>query len=202
MSASLTGETRTPADGATSSQFEEVRKTLRKFYEQEVKPRRDEMDKDPEVCRELIKKLGRLGMLTPTFPEQYGGFEATREFRGMMAGEASRVSPSLSLSAGAHSLLCANTVFFFGNDEQRSHYLPKLSSAEMIGCWGVTEPEAGSDVGSMRSTAVLQGDKYVLNGNKTFITNAPIADMAVVFARPARGPTRSRASSSKRARRA
>ena len=167
----------------SDSQFSDIQATLKKFYRQEVLPLRDEMDQNPEVCRQLMKRLGGLGYLTPDFPEEYGGLGGTRELRAMMGTEACRISPSLSLSIGAHGLLCGGTIAAFGSKEQKERYLPKLASGEFIGAWGVTEPGAGSDVGGMATLATLKGEHYLLKGNKTFITNAPICDVVVVFAK-------------------
>jgi alkylation response protein AidB-like acyl-CoA dehydrogenase len=175
-------------DAPDSDVMEEILRTARKFYDNEVIPKREEMDGDPALCRSLLKRMGTLGLLIPSLPTEYGGLDLSRYDRTRLSAVGSAGNPSLSLSVGAHGLLCSGTILYFGSKEQKDRYLPKLVAGELIGCWGVTEPDAGSDVGSMRASAVLKGDHYVLNGNKTFITNAPICDVAVVFAKVGDSP--------------
>jgi len=125
-----------------------------------------------------------MGLLGLPFPEELGGSGAdvvTCCLAGEALGHAGVDGGSL-LAWGAHTYLCACNIFSFGTEEQKKKYVPKLASGEWIGCMGLTEPGAGSDAASMRTTAVKKGDRYVLNGSKTFITNAPLANVFVVFA--------------------
>ncbi|MEQ1878726.1 MAG: acyl-CoA dehydrogenase family protein, partial [Bdellovibrionia bacterium] len=169
-------------------QSQQILETLSRFYKQEVLPVRRQMDTDPQICKRLLKGLGQLGFLAPHLPEEYGGINCSRQLKAAMSRVSNKISPSLGLSTGAHGLLATNGIYFFGSDEQKKRYLPRLASGEIIGAWGVTEPGAGSDVGGMESTAILKGDEYILNGNKTFITNAPICDVAVVYAKLSKDP--------------
>jgi len=125
-----------------------------------------------------------MGLLGLPFPEELGGSGAD-VVTCCLAGEAlghAGVDGGNLLAWGAHTYLCACNIFSFGTEEQKKKYIPRLASGEWIGCMGLTEPGSGSDAASMRTTAVKKGDKYVLNGSKTFITNAPVADVIVVFA--------------------
>ncbi len=155
-----------------------------KFAAREIAPRCAEHDLKSEFDRQAFRRLGEFGILGLHFPEELGGSGAdvvTTVLAGEALGEAG-VDGGLMLSYGAHTFLCADTIFAHGNDEQRRRYIPKLASGELIGCMGLTEPGAGSDVAALRTRAVLKGDRYVLNGSKIFITNGPVADLAVVYA--------------------
>ncbi|HUU02880.1 MAG TPA: acyl-CoA dehydrogenase family protein [Myxococcota bacterium] len=155
-----------------------------KFAAREIVPRCAEHDLKSEFDRQAFRRLGEFGILGLHFPEELGGSGAdvvTTVLAGEALGEAG-VDGGLMLSYGAHTFLCADTIFAHGNDEQRRRYIPKLASGTLIGCMGLTEPGAGSDVAAMRTRAVLKGDRYVLNGSKIFITNGPVADVAVVYA--------------------
>src|SRR3954467_777659 len=116
--------------------MEEILRTARKFYDNEVVPKREEMDKDPLVCRALLKRLGSLGLLIPSLPTEYGGLDLSRRDRTKLGAVGCAANPSLSLSTGAHGLLCTGTIFHFGSKEQKDRYLPRLVSGELIGCWG------------------------------------------------------------------
>ncbi|NOZ87552.1 MAG: acyl-CoA dehydrogenase [Deltaproteobacteria bacterium] len=161
-----------------------LKKQVIRFAGHEIVPRCAEHDLKSEFDRKAFKRLGEFGILGLHFPEELGGSGAdvvTTVLVGEALGEAG-VDGGLALSYGAHTFLCADTIFAHGNDEQRRRYIPKLASGELIGCMGLTEPGAGSDVAAMRTRAVKKGDRYVLNGSKIFITNGPIADVAVVYA--------------------
>jgi butyryl-CoA dehydrogenase len=155
-----------------------------KFAAREIVPRCAEHDLKSEFDRQAFRRLGEFGILGLHFPEELGGSGAdvvTTVLAGEALGEAG-VDGGLMLSYGAHTFLCADTIFAHGNDEQRRRYVPRLASGELVGCMGLTEPGAGSDVAAMRTRAVKKGDRYVLNGSKIFITNGPVADLAVVYA--------------------
>jgi len=161
------------------------REQLIRFAKKEIVPRVAEHELKGEFDFYSFRKLGEFGILGLHFPEELGGSGAdvvTTALAGEALGEAG-VDGGLTLAYGAHSFLSADTILVHGTDEQRKKYLPKLASGEWIGCMGLTEPNAGSDVAAMTTRAERRGDRYVLNGNKMFITNGPVADVAVVYAR-------------------
>jgi butyryl-CoA dehydrogenase len=156
-----------------------------RFAAREIAPRSREHDLKGEFDFRSFRRLGEFGILGLHFPEELGGSDAdvvTSTLAGEALGETG-VDGGLTLSYGAHTFLCADTIFAHGTDSHRERYLPKLISGEWIGCMGLTEPGAGSDVASITTRAERRGDRYVLNGNKMFITNGPIADVAVVYAK-------------------
>jgi butyryl-CoA dehydrogenase len=156
-----------------------------KFARKEIVPRCREHDLKGEFDFQSFKKLGEFGILGLHFPEDLGGSGAdvvTSVLAAEALGEAG-VDGGLTLSCGAHTYLCADTIYAHGTEAQKKKYVPRLAKGEWIGCMGLTEPEAGSDVTALSTRAVKQGDHYVLNGSKMFITNGPIADVAVVYAR-------------------
>ena len=161
------------------------KKEVIRFAKREIVPRVREFDLKEEFDVESFRKLGEFGILGLHFPEEYGG-SGTDVVTAVLAGEAlgeAGVDGGLTLSYGAHSFLCADTIFSHCTEPQKKKYIPKLAKGEWIGCMGLTEPDAGSDVASMKAVAEKQGDKYVLNGNKMFITNGPVADVAVIYAK-------------------
>lgn len=156
-----------------------------RFATNEIVPRVQEHELKSAFDFQSFRKLGQFGILGLHFPEELGGSNAdvvTTVLAGEALGEAG-VDGGLTLSYGAHTFLCADTIFAHGTEAQRKKFIPKLASGEWIGCMGLTEPGAGSDVASMTTRAEKQGDRYVLNGNKMFITNGPVADVAVVYAK-------------------
>jgi len=167
--------------GFTSEQ-QQLRKTIREFCEAEIKPHVMEWDESQEFPVDVFKRLGTLGVLGAVFPEELGGSGYSYVDYSIVMEEIARVDPSIALSVAAHVSLCANHIYLAGNDEQKKRYLPKLTSGEWIGCWSLTEPEAGSDAGGTRTKAVLNGDSWVLSGGKTFTTNAQVADVCVAMA--------------------
>src|SRR5690606_8593337 len=132
---------------------------------------------------ELFKKLGEYGFMGILVPEVYGGAGLDYQAYITILDEISQVCGSIGLSVAAHNSLCTNHILSFANEEQKQRYLPKLSTAEWIGAWGLTETGSGSDAGGLATTAVREGDYYILNGSKTFITHAISGDVAVVMAR-------------------
>jgi alkylation response protein AidB-like acyl-CoA dehydrogenase len=156
-----------------------------RFATKEIVPRVREHELKGEFDFQSFRKLGEFGILGLHFPEAFGG-SASDVVTTVLAGEAlgeAGVDGGLTLSYGAHTFLCADTIFCHGTEAQRQRYLPKLITGEWLGCMGLTEPNAGSDVASMTTRAERVGDEYVLNGNKMFITNGPLADVAVVYAK-------------------
>ena len=163
--------------------IEMLRDTVQRFSEAEIAPLAAGIDRDNEFPLELWRKLGDLGVLGITVSEQYGGSNMGYLAHVVAMEEISRASASVGLSYGAHSNLCVNQIFKNGTEEQRTKYLPKLCSGEHIGALAMSEPGAGSDVVSMTLRADKQGDVYVLNGNKMWITNGPDADTYVIYAK-------------------
>lgn len=160
----------------------QLRKTVREFAEAEIAPHVMEWDESQTFPAEVIGKCGQLGYMGSIFPESLGGAGFTYIDYAIILEELARVDPSISLTVAAHTSLCANHIFIAGNDEQRQRYLPKLASGEWIGCWSLTEPEAGSDAAGTRTTAIRDGDHWVVNGGKTFTTNAHHAQVCVGMA--------------------
>jgi alkylation response protein AidB-like acyl-CoA dehydrogenase len=159
-----------------------LRKTIREFTEAEMKPHVLEWDETQKFPLETFRELGRMGVLGAVFPEDLGGAGYSYVDYAIVMEELARVDPSIALSVAAHVSLCTNHIYTAGSTEQKQRYIPKLASGEWIGAWSLTEPEAGSDAGQTRTSAVRDGDCWVLNGSKTFTTNAHIADVDVVMA--------------------
>ena len=141
-----------------------------------------EWDESQHFPLDVFKRLGKLGVLGAVFPEDLGGAGYSYVDYSIVMEEIARVDPSIALSVAAHVSLCANHIYLAGDEDQKKRYLPRLASGEWIGCWSLTEPEAGSDAGGTRTKAVLDGDCWVLNGGKTFTTNAQVADVCVAMA--------------------
>ena len=161
---------------------QDLRKTVREFAEKEVGPHVMEWDEASHFPMETVKELGRLGLMGMIFPPEYGGAGMGYVEYVIAIEELSRVDGSVGIIVAAHTSLCSNHIFIAGNEEQRKKYIPKLATGEWIGAWGLTEPGSGSDAGGARCSAVRHGDKWVLNGTKTFITNGHYADAMVVIA--------------------
>ncbi len=160
-----------------------LRETVHQFATREIAPRAAAIDQDNQFPEDLWKKMGDLGLLGITIPAQYGGSDMGYLAHAIAMEEISRASASVGLSYGAHSNLCLNQIKINGSETQRDRYLPKLCSGEHIGALAMSEPGAGSDVVSMRLRADRQGESYVLNGNKMWITNGPDADVYVIYAK-------------------
>ncbi len=162
--------------------LEGFRDSVRKFLEQEAIPYHEQWEKDGQVSRELWTKAGELGFLCPTTPEAYGGVGVDFRYSAVVMEEVSRAGLS-GIGWGLHSDIVAPYILHHGTDAQRQYYLPKLVSGEMIGAIAMTEPGAGSDLQGVKTTAIKNGDHYVLNGSKTFITNGQLADVVIVVAK-------------------
>jgi alkylation response protein AidB-like acyl-CoA dehydrogenase len=160
----------------------QLRREVREFAAAEIAPHVLEWDENQIFPLEVVKKLGQLGYMGAIFPEEYGGAGLGYVEYSIIIEELSRVDGSVGIIVAAHTSLCSNHIYKAGSEEQKQKYLTKLTSGESLGCWSLTEPEAGSDAAGTRSTAVREGDCWVLNGSKTFTTNAHYADVCVGMA--------------------
>jgi alkylation response protein AidB-like acyl-CoA dehydrogenase len=159
-----------------------LRRTVREFAEAEIGPHVMEWDEAQQFPLDLLPKLASLGLLGITFDERYGGSGMSAVDYCICIEELARVCPAIALSVAAHNGLCTSHISMFGSDAQKDRYLPRLVRGEVLGAWGLTEAGAGSDAAGMRTTAVRQGDCWVLNGAKTFITHGRIGGVMVVIA--------------------
>mgnify|MGYP000364728372 FL=1 len=166
----------------TTKEQEEFRMKVRHFAEEEVKPIAFLLDKENQFPQEAVKKMGELGFMGIPYPKEYGGAGMDVISYAIAVEELSRVDGGTGVILSAHVSLGSWPIFAYGTEEQKQKYLIPLAKGEKIGAFGLTEPNAGSDAGGTETTAVLEGDHYVLNGGKIFITNAPYADTYVVFA--------------------
>ncbi len=156
---------------------------VRDFATVHIEPNRKEWDDEQIFPEKIFKQLGELGLMGVLVPEQYGGAGlGYHEYVDAIA-ELAKFDPGIALSMAAHNSLCTNHILMFGNEEQKQKWLPKLASAEWIGAWGLTEPNTGSDAGNMRTVARQDGDYWVLNGAKNFITHGKSGNVAVVIVR-------------------
>lgn len=168
----------------------QVAQTARDFAQQHIKPYIMEWDESQYFPTEVFKEMGKLGLMGVLVPEQYGGAGLSYfEYKAIIE-EVAKVCGSIGLSLAAHNSLCTGHIMYFGNEEQKQKYLPKLATAEWIGAWGLTEPNTGSDAGNMKCAAVKDGDNWILNGTKCWITHGKSGDVAVVICRT--GEPRSR----------
>jgi alkylation response protein AidB-like acyl-CoA dehydrogenase len=170
-----------------SAEQVQLRKSVRDFAQAEIAPHVMEWDEQQIFPLDLVKKAGHMGIMGAIFPEELGGAGFGYVEYSIVIEELARVDPSVALIVAAHNSLCSNHIFLAGNEEQKRKYIPKLATGEWIGCWSLTEAEAGSDAAGTRSMAVLKGDEWVLNGGKTFTTNAHYADVCVAMAVTDRG---------------
>jgi alkylation response protein AidB-like acyl-CoA dehydrogenase len=159
-----------------------LRKSVREFAEGEIAPHVHDWDESSHFPTELLPKLGEMGLMGVIFPEEYGGAGLGYIEYATIIEELARVDGSVGLFVAAHNSLCSNHIYKFGTAEQRKKYLVPLAQGRKLGAWSLTEPEAGSDAGGTRTTAVRQGDDWVLNGSKTFTTNGSYADICIAMA--------------------
>ena len=163
--------------------LDNITQSVKEFAEKHIKPKMMEWDESQEFPVHVFKELGKMGLMGMLVPEEYGGsgFGYHEYVAGIVA--LSKVDPSIGLSMAAHNSLCTNQILMFGNEEQKQKYLPKLATAEWIGAWGLTEPNTGSDAGNMKTTAVQDGDYFIINGAKNFITHGKTGQVAVIMTR-------------------
>ncbi len=160
----------------------QLRREVRDFAAAEIAPHVKEWDESQTFPLEVIRKLGKLGYMGAIFPEKYGGAELGYIEYSIIIEELSRVDGSVGIIVAAHTSLCSNHIYKAGTEEQKQKYLPKLTSGEWLGCWSLTEAEAGSDAAGTRTTAQRIGDHWTINGTKSFTTNAHYADVCVGMA--------------------
>jgi len=169
-------------DFSFSDEQQQLRRSVREFAEAEIAPHVIEWDEISQFPSELIPKLGEMGLLGVIFPEEYGGAGLGYIEYVTVIEELSRVDGSVGLIVAAHHSLCTNHIYKFGNDEQRQKYVTPLAQGKKLGCWSLTEPQAGSDAGGTRTIAMRKDGGWVLNGAKTFTTNGHYADVCVAMA--------------------
>jgi butyryl-CoA dehydrogenase len=169
-------------DFALSEEQQMIRKTVRDFAEKEIRPIAREIDTTGQFPWEIIRKMGNLGLMGLPIPEEYGGSGADTISYALAVEEISRVSGSIGITLAAHTSLGLYPIYRFGTEEQKRKYLPHLASGQGLAAFGLTEPEAGSDAAAIKTTAVLDGDHWVINGQKIFITSGSIADVVIIAA--------------------
>jgi hypothetical protein len=167
---------------ALTDEQEQLRKEIRDFAAREIAPNVMRWDEASEFPHEVVKKLGEMGLMGVIFPAELDGAGLGYVDYALAVEELSAVDGSIGIIVASHNSLCTNHIFVAGNEAQKSKYIPLLASGKWLGAWGLTEPGSGSDAGSARTSAVRKGDRWVLNGNKTFITNGHYADISVIIA--------------------
>ncbi len=174
-----------------TEEHELLRRTIRDFARDQILPHVREWDEKGVFPSEVIPQLAELGLLGVIFPENLGGSGLSYIDYVLIVEELSRVDPSIGITVAAHNSLCANHIYMAGNPEQHERFLPRLTGGQTLGAWGLTEPQSGSDAGNLRTTARKVDGGWIINGAKTFITNASVAEIAVIIARPENPPKRS-----------
>ena len=182
-------------DFATNELTAQVAETVKQFAEQYIRPHVMEWDETQEFPVHVLKELGKLGLMGILVPQKYGGSGLGYFEYSAAIQEIAKVCGSIGLSFAAHNSLCTGHILAFGNEEQKKEFLPKLASAEYIGAWGLTEPNTGSDAGNMQCTAEKDGDEWVINGTKSWITHGKSGDVAVVICRTGEPRTRDNSTS-------
>src|SRR5215468_929884 len=165
-----------------TAEQKEIRALARDFAVSEVAPVSRHFDETQEFPHEILTKLGKTGLLGALVPEQYGGAQLDYVSYALAVEELNRVDASVGITMWAHNSLCTNHITLFGSKEQKAAYLPRLARGETLGAWGLTEPGSGSDAAAMKTRAVPDGVRFILNGTKAFITNASVAAVTVVMA--------------------
>jgi len=177
-------------DFALNEEQELFRKVVRDFAEKEIAPRAQEIDEKGEFPWDILRKIAELGLMGLPFPEEYGGAGGDTISYAIAVEEIARASGSVAITYSAHISLACTPIYLFGTEEQKRRYLIPMARGEKLGAFGLTEPEAGSDAAAIKTRAVLDGDEWVINGRKIFITNGSVADVVVIAAvtDPEKGP--------------
>lgn len=170
-------------DFGYSQEHKMLKNMVREFAEKEIRPLTSSIDEDGELPMDIIRKMGQLGLMGMTVPAEYGGSKIDTVGYAIALEELGRVCGSTGLTVEAHNSLGVGHIYERGNEEQRKKYLPGLVNGEGLAAWALTEPNAGSDAASLQTTAVLEGDEWVLNGSKQFITSGSVADVITVMAK-------------------
>jgi butyryl-CoA dehydrogenase len=165
-----------------SKEHQEFRKKIREFAEKEIEPKAKELDEKGQFPFDTVKKLGQMGIMGMVAPKEYGGSGYDTMSYSIAVEEVSRVCGSTGITVAAHNSLGVYPIYLFGNEQQRKKYIPDLASGKKLGSFGLTEPDAGSDAAGTKTTAVLDGDSWVINGSKCFITNASVGETFVITA--------------------
>jgi alkylation response protein AidB-like acyl-CoA dehydrogenase len=165
-----------------SEEQEEIRRSVREFAEKELRPHVMEWDEAQHFPGEILPELASLGLMGVAVPAEYGGAGLGYTEYALVIEELSRVDGSVGIMVAAHNSLCSGHIFIAGTEQQKQKYLVPLARGDKLGCWSLTEPQAGSDAGGTRTTARLEGDSWILNGSKTFTTNGTYADICVAMA--------------------
>lgn len=159
-----------------------MRRMVRDFAQRQIAPFIPVMEETEQFPREIVKKMGEIGLMGIPIPEEWGGAGADFQSYILAIHEISKVSATVGVILSVHTSVCTNPILYFGTDEQKRKYVPQLAAGKMLGAFALTEPNAGSDAGRIRTSAVRDGDAFVLNGNKVFITNGGEADVYIAFA--------------------
>ncbi len=175
-------DTNTTLNFSLSEELNAIRDLTRNFADNEIRPVALHFDETQEFPHEIFAKLGELGLLGVLIPTEYEGSGLGYQEYAIIVEEIARACPSIALGVAAHNGLCTNHIFRFGSEEIRQKYIPTLATGKTMGAWGLTEPSAGSDAGGTRTTAILDGDEYILNGSKNFITHGNVGDIALIMA--------------------
>ncbi|MEP6583028.1 MAG: acyl-CoA dehydrogenase family protein [Ginsengibacter sp.] len=182
-------------DFKNSELTDQVAQTARDFAQQHIKPHLMEWDESQEFPLHIFKELGKLGMMGVLVPQEYGGTGLGYPEYNAIIQEIAKVCGSIGLSVAAHNSLCTGHILAFANEDQKKQYLPKLATAEYLGAWGLTEPSTGSDAGNMKCIAKKDGDEWIINGTKNWITHGKSGDVAVVICRTGEPHTRDNSTS-------
>lgn len=175
-------DTNTTPNFTLTEEVNAIRELARSFADNEIRPVALHFDETQEFPHEIFAKLGELGLLGVLIPTEYEGSGLGYQEYAVIVEEIARACPSIALGVAAHNGLCTNHIFRFASEEIKQKYIPTLATGKTMGAWGLTEPSAGSDAGGTRTTAVLDGDEYVLNGSKNFITHGNVGDIALIMA--------------------
>ena len=168
-------------DSLISEEEALIKSTAHEYAQAKLLPRVEEAFLEEQTDKNIFREMGELGLLGITIPEKYGCAGASYVSYGLVAKEIERVDSGYRSMMSVQSSLVMHPIYAYGTEDQRQKYLPKLASGELIGCFGLTEPDSGSDASTMKTRAIQDGDNYIINGNKTWISNSPIADVFIII---------------------